>query len=398
MNVRAAVGMVTAVVLVLTGTARAARAATVLVINGDSAGEGFGDPTPFSAVGGNGATTLGQARMLAFQHAADLWGGRLVSPVEIRVAADFSPLSCNATSAVLGAAGTNTAHRDFEGAPHPGTWYPQALAKALAGVDLDPSSDDLSAHFSTSLDGGTCLGGARWYYGLDGHPPAGQLDFVTVVLHELGHGLGFLTFVNLASGEKLGGHDDAYMLNLQRYGATPSAYPDMTDAQRVAASTCDPDLRWTGFVGNALAANLLTAGVADGHVRMYGPPTQRPGSSVSHVSVDLFPNELMEPGYTSAHHDLSLTAQMLRDTGWTLTEAAAVPALSPSSAIALAALLLASSALSYRRGRRQRSRPTARPRLSCRPDTRWRSGSCRTRPVAWRDRMVRSDCSAAFRS
>ena len=30
-----------------------------------------------------------------------------------------------------------------------------------------------------------------WYYGLDGNPGEDQFDFVSVVLHEIGHGLGF---------------------------------------------------------------------------------------------------------------------------------------------------------------------------------------------------------------
>ena len=30
-----------------------------------------------------------------------------------------------------------------------------------------------------------------WYFGLDGRPGEDQFDFVSVVLHEIGHGLGF---------------------------------------------------------------------------------------------------------------------------------------------------------------------------------------------------------------
>ena len=39
---------------------------TVLVNNLDAVGEGFNDPAPFTPVGGNSATTLGQARLNAF--------------------------------------------------------------------------------------------------------------------------------------------------------------------------------------------------------------------------------------------------------------------------------------------------------------------------------------------
>ena len=59
-------------------------AATITVVNTDGPGEGFNDPTPAAPVGGNpGTTRRGQQRLIAFQHAADIWGAVLDSPVEI---------------------------------------------------------------------------------------------------------------------------------------------------------------------------------------------------------------------------------------------------------------------------------------------------------------------------
>jgi hypothetical protein len=79
-----------------------ASAATIIINNTDGAGEGFNDPAPWVPTGGNPATTLGQARLNAFQYAADLAGSCLVSNVVIVVNASMDPLTCNATSAVLG--------------------------------------------------------------------------------------------------------------------------------------------------------------------------------------------------------------------------------------------------------------------------------------------------------
>lgn len=90
-----------------------AHAATITVVNLDSPGEGFNDASPpdaDSTAGGNTGATLGAQRLIAFQFAADIWGGLLDSTVEIRVGAKFDPLFCNETSAVLGSAGTNTVH------------------------------------------------------------------------------------------------------------------------------------------------------------------------------------------------------------------------------------------------------------------------------------------------
>ena len=59
--------------------------ATLTVVNNDGAGEGFNDPTPFASTGGNPATSLGDARLIAFQFAANLWGSMVNSLVEIRI-------------------------------------------------------------------------------------------------------------------------------------------------------------------------------------------------------------------------------------------------------------------------------------------------------------------------
>src|SRR5262245_53790433 len=177
-------------------------AATVVVINADGPGEGFNDPTPASPVGGNTGTTVGAQRLNAFQHAANIWGARISSSVTIRVRAQFDPLSCTDFSAILGQAGPISAWRDFAGALVPVTWYPVAVGNALSVSDLDPGNDDINATFSSTIGTPGCLSSLGWYYGLDGNTPANRIDFVTVLLHELGHGLGFLTFVNLSTGQK----------------------------------------------------------------------------------------------------------------------------------------------------------------------------------------------------
>jgi hypothetical protein len=240
----------------------------------------------------------------------------------------------------------------------------------MAGTDLDPTTSDIQAVFSSALDGGSCLGGTGWYYGLDGNPPPGTLDFATVVLHELGHGLGFQTFVALSTGAKFLGHDDAYERRLEQHGAVPSDYPSMSNAQRITASTSDPNLQWLGGLVNAAGITSLSEGVANGHVRLHGPPAQQPGSSVSHFSTDLFPNQLMEPFYNGPNHDVGMTLLLLRDLGW--TEAAApvvakVPASSPLGAGALLLGMALAGALALRAQARRRRGGVSSSRASSSP-------------------------------
>ena len=304
--------------LVIVISVQIAHAAEITVVNLDGASEGFNDPTPFTPIGGNTATTRGQARLNAFRYAADLAGSLIRSNIEIRVEANMDPLGGNATSAILGGAGPDSVYRDFPGATYTGTWYVSALANKLSGSDLDTAAADIGAVFNSDVDNSTVLGTSSWYYGLDGNPPAGDIDFVSVVLHELTHGLGFLTVVNLSTGVKLLGYNDAYMLNLEQHGATPSGYPSMNDAARVTASISLTNLHWTG-PGVIAASGILTAGVSGGHVEMFAPNPQQPGSSVSHFSNSLLPNQLMEPYYTGTNHSLGLAAQLLTDIGWGTT-------------------------------------------------------------------------------
>ncbi|RMH22090.1 MAG: hypothetical protein D6696_04060, partial [Acidobacteria bacterium] len=115
----------------------------------------------------------------AFQRAVDIWSSLVTSPVPIRIQAVWTPLG----PGILGGAGAQFIHRDFTGAAQPGTWYVDALADAQAGMDLNPGFHDIVAQFNSSF--------GQWYFGTDGNPGPGLFDLVTVVLHEIGHGLGF---------------------------------------------------------------------------------------------------------------------------------------------------------------------------------------------------------------
>ncbi|MCI5159442.1 MAG: hypothetical protein D3906_13615, partial [Candidatus Electrothrix sp. AUS1_2] len=237
------------------------------------------------------------------------------SSVEIRVGARFDPQTCSATSTILGSAGTQTVHQNFTGSPQTNTYYSAALANKLHGSDLDPAKDDIGATFNSAV-GTTCPFPDVWYYGLDGNPPANTIDFVTVVMHELAHGLGFQTFVDLETGAKFNGYDDAYMLHLEDH-STGKMYPDMTDAERLAASINTGNLHWTGPV--VLADSFsLTAGKAipSGHVLMYAPDPAESGSSVSHWDKAVTPDEQQEPSYTGADHTVGLSKSLLCDIGW----------------------------------------------------------------------------------
>lgn len=306
-------------------------AATVTIVNADAAGVGFNDATPASPVGGNTGTTLGQQRLIAFQHAADLWGSRLTSSVPIVVRANFGPLTpCTAISGVVGSAGpVNVAAfgTAFPNVPI-NTLVISALANKLAGSDLWTANPDISASFNSNIGTASCLTSVSWYLGLDGNPGASQLDFVTVLLHELGHGLGFLTLVDLTTGAPFAGYHDVYELNL-RDNTANLAWSAMTDAQRQASAINTNGLVWSGAQTVATATTTVSSGKdASNRPMMYAPSPVQQGSSVSHWSqstaggadcptcTNLTPNDLMKPYLTGPLHATLITHKALEDIGW----------------------------------------------------------------------------------
>jgi hypothetical protein len=234
-------GLAIALTLALALLGTCAHAATITIVNLDGPGEGFNDPTPAAPVGLNPGTTVGAQRLYVFQYAARIWGNILSSPVEILVDANFDPLDCDGSSAVLGSAGPNSLHSDFTGAAHPMTWYHQALANKLAGEDLDPTTSDIGATFNSDIGKPECFP-APWYLGVDGHEGT-AIELLPVVLHELGHGLGFSTST-LAGVEEVFPHIYDYFLFDDTQGMH---WPDMTEGQRVASAQNCSKLVWDGL-------------------------------------------------------------------------------------------------------------------------------------------------------
>jgi hypothetical protein len=304
---------------------QAAWAAKLTIINLDAGtGKGLDDRTPVTPVGGNPGTTLGAQRLNAMQKAADLWGAELADEVEILVDATFAPLACDARSAFLGAAGPTAVDANFPHAPRANTWYPIALANKLAGVDLDPPApaglvgDDIVAFFNSAIDGpGDCLKGVSWYYGFDSKPPGKDIDFITVGMHELTHGLGALSFVNVATGQNLGPNqlNDVWNHLLEDMN-TGRRWSELSADQR-RASAVSGNVGWIGKQVESAAAELKSGRAPNGMVRMYAPNPPVPGSSISHFDMSLNPEALGQPMLLRPMHRPGLSRRQLEDIGWT---------------------------------------------------------------------------------
>ncbi len=246
----------------------------------------------------------------AFLFALDIWSEEIVSPVPIRIFADFADLGAG----VLASAGPTTLVNNFPGAPQADVFYPIALANSLAGEDLAP---DLEFDLVVNIGNGI-----PWYFGTDGNTPAGQFDFVTVALHEAGHGLGFVDGGNV-NGAGIGNINnggnpfvfDTFIVDSQQNSVLDIPNP----SQELGDFLTSGDV----FVNGQFAVEALGGVLPE----LFAPNPFQGGSSIAHWDEATFPagdpNSLMSPqvGTAESNFDIGdITRGHFRDMGWVLAE------------------------------------------------------------------------------
>jgi len=280
----------------------------------DPEGVGFDDPTVVAAAPNNpGGTTLGGQRLAAIQWVAGVWISLLGSGIEINIETSFDELDCGPNpedGAVLAAAGAQFLFFDFPNAPRQGTWYHGALAESLANEDLSttedqfpPEAGELIMTFNSGIDEGCLAPDYRYYYGLDGNTPPGQVSFANVALHEMGHGLGFANFVNDATGSPpdfpgLPPMPDIY--SVYTFDSDEQLHwSEMTNTQRRASAVNTNRVVWDGpqttnaapaFLDNAPLLTINSPSNIEGSYAVqpavFGPPIDLTGISGDLAAVD----------------------------------------------------------------------------------------------------------------
>ncbi len=241
----------------------------------------------------------------AFQYAVDIWKSLIYSPVPIRIKANWKSLD----KGVLGSCGPSNFYKNFNSTQKWDCYYPVALVEKMLGEEVNGADQfDLTADFNKDF--------SNWYFGIDGNTPSRQYDFVSTVMHELAHGLGFSGFFYSDRGRGGYGSDglsavfDQVVIDKDKNKlVSKSIYlnPSVKLYQSFTSGWLEFDTK--------LAESKLP--------RLYAPSTWDSGSSIYHLDDASYPagdlNSLMTPfaGMGEAIHDPGPnTLAIMYDIGW----------------------------------------------------------------------------------
>ncbi|MER0438142.1 T9SS type A sorting domain-containing protein [Emticicia sp. W12TSBA100-4] len=246
-----------------------------------------------------------------FEQAIVIWERYLISTQTIRIKATWSKTMSNSVLAETGATRIYRSSTSTPNLPYANVWYPTPLAEALSGKELNSGDFDMTV---------TLNGNINWYLGTDAKAQSGRYDMITVMLHEIAHGLGFSSSMSIINSDTQG-----------QYGQSGSAYIFdifMLDSQKVKLTNTgvygNPSTGLkTSLTSNALYFGLKNPAFANTLPRLYAPSPFKSGSSFSHFDESTYtvgtPNSLMSPSVRAAevnHNPGELLLNCLNEMGW----------------------------------------------------------------------------------
>jgi hypothetical protein len=300
-------------------TEEIAEAQTPVNIGLEEVNKVFTPPAVISKILKSGGTETGKISVTyynfpeeaknAFEYAVSIWEKSIYSPIQINISASWENLPQN----VLGNGKPSIFYRNFKDAPQPNIYYPVALVEKITGKEYNTSTEaDITCYFNKSKP---------WYFGTNGKTPDSQYDFVTAVLHEIGHGLGISGFFTFENG--VGKYSNS--------SNSPSVYDYFvfnTNQQRIADQSLfpSPSQELTQqLTSNSLVFNYSAENNEQPDLSIYAPNSWENGISIYHVKKTDFsigvPNELMSAhSYKgeAIHNPGEKTLYILSEIGWTV--------------------------------------------------------------------------------
>jgi uncharacterized repeat protein (TIGR02543 family) len=227
-------------------------------------------------------------------HALSLWGEQLSGSIPVDIEVKLSPLG----SGVIGQSWRMPMFLNTT----TNTYYPSPLWNQLEGYDATNQRDirlEMNSQFN-------------FYYGITGNPSYGQIDWITTMLHEVCHGLGF--FPLCGQNGAWGNYSYPGIFDRQLFqGTSGVCITELTQAERQALMTSG------NLYAGAPDSHLLAAN-ENSRVKIYAPNPYQSGSSNSHwdsyQSFPTFMKYYIDYGF-KLHTFNTRKIGILLDLGWT---------------------------------------------------------------------------------
>ncbi len=283
-----------------------------------------------TSLGGRACSTWPDSAKLAFEYGVSIWSDVLQGSQQIDVDACYS---FDLPAGTLGSAGATNLYTLGPVFGQASVFFPKALTEELTDASI-PGAD-----IQVFINGNFA---DNFYYGLDAAPPPSQIDFVTLTVHEMGHGLGFAGSGRVDDGEEPPECDGiagqgCIGLSVSTGDSTfriPIAYDLFVDLTANGSAITDVTPNPGVDIGDALTGqgggirfdetNHDPFFAGSDQYPLYTPVAFRPGSSYSHFND---PAEVMyySLSFGSANHDVGRAARVMQGIGWPEAVAAALP-------------------------------------------------------------------------
>jgi len=244
----------------------------------------------------------------SFERATAIMSSFINSSVPITVMVEASD---DLAPGSLAGASPGTFLRDFPNAPVVNAWYPVALAEKLEQQNFSNAQAPFDINVTYNSE-------TNWNF-TSTNITGNQFDFVTVILHELMHGLGFSGLGNV-NDNGLGN------LLLQNFPAAYSTFLQNGNGDNLFQTFPSPSVvLGDQLTSNDVFMNTETLAAQNQISRIFSPSPFNPGSSISHLDQFTFtgtPHALMRPGIgpgSIIHNPGNIALDILYDLGWRKT-------------------------------------------------------------------------------
>lgn len=241
----------------------------------------------------------------AIDYSFKLLDSVLFTDVPIRVSINFSTTSRKEVIAT----GVATSYEiGFSDLASPNFFYPISLAEKISGVELnDTDKADINVIVNKELD---------WFFDISSVNVGNRFDFITLLTHELIHGLGFQSMIRVFSGSvdtsATPSIFDSFIVDTKNIPLFPDYFKNGPESVQKLI-TSDSLFFYSSYFKTLFAKS---------RVQLYSPKQYAAGNSIHHLifqTDSLPPFRIMRPGFRYGEYQRYIdpyTKYILHAMGW----------------------------------------------------------------------------------